>query len=108
MFILQSLQQTLPTVGGFNDFSQTFDSVNHEALLIKLSNYGIRGTTLNLIKSSSNNRKQGVIINGHSLNYMLNTTGVPRGSILGLLFFNLCVSDMVNGSTDTRFNNISR
>lgn len=69
-------------------------------MLIKLSNYGIRGTALGLIKSYLNNGNQYVTINGHPSNYKLNIGGVPQGSILGSLLFYLYVSDIFNITTD--------
>ena len=46
------------------DFSEAFDKVAHEKLLLKLHFYCIRGNTLNWIKDFLDNRKQSVILNG--------------------------------------------
>ena len=44
----------------FVDIKNYFDTIDHKILFIKLYKYGIRGHTLNLIKSYLYNRKQSV------------------------------------------------
>ena len=41
------------SIGTFLDFSKAFDTINHDILIDKLSNYGIRGTALHLIKKTT-------------------------------------------------------
>ena len=53
------------------DFSEAFDKVAHEKLLLKLHHYGIRGDTLKWIKEFSDNRKQAVVINRIFYNSLL-------------------------------------
>ena len=44
--------------GIFIDLQKAFDTVNHNILLMKLENHGIRGITLDLFKSYLSDRKQ--------------------------------------------------
>ena len=44
------------------DLSKAFDTVNHDILLKKLEKYGLRGTSLELLKNYLSNRKQVVQI----------------------------------------------
>ena len=47
----------------FLDFSKVFDTINHEMLHTKVSYYGVKGLSNNLIHSYLANRKQFVEIN---------------------------------------------
>ena len=85
-------------VGVTLDFSKAFDTIQHPILLKKLFAYGIRGNILKLIESYLANRQQFVTINNSNSTQKAITCGVPQGSILGPLFFLLCISDLPNVS----------
>ena len=44
------------------DLKKAFDTINHDILLNKLSNYGFRGVTLDFFSSYLNDRKQKTVI----------------------------------------------
>lgn len=101
--ILQSFEDKKLTMGIFVDFSKAFDSLNHHSLLLKLEHYGFRGVALALFRSYLDNREQCVLINECMSKFMKLTAGVPQGSTLGPLLFNLYVNDVVNITTEATF-----
>ena len=85
------------------DFSKAFDTVNHNILLLKLDNFGIRGNCLNWIKSYLTNRRHYVSISNASSNINTINSGVPQGSILGPLLFLLYINDFHKASNILNF-----
>ena len=67
------------------DFSKGFDRVSHKRLLQKLHHYGIRGHLHSWITSFLTGRSQKVIVEGSELESAPVISGVPQGSVLGLL-----------------------
>ena len=78
----------------FADFSKAFDTVDHLTLLQKLDDYGIRGPVLDFIRSYLTNRKQYINANSSSSDYFEISYGVPQGSVLGPLFFNIYANEI--------------
>ena len=76
------------------DLSKAFDSINHDLLIAKLAAYGFALSSLKLVASYLSDRKQRTKVNNYFSKWSEITSGVPQGSILGTLLFNIYVNDI--------------
>lgn len=101
--VLTNIEHKLITLGLFIDFSKAFDSLDHSILTEKLSLHGVRGTALAFMKSYLEDRYQYVHIGNHKSSLLSISKGVPQGSVLGPLMFNIYINSIVNIDNTGKF-----
>lgn len=69
------------------DLSAAFDTIDHQILLTDLSDMGVSGIALKLLKSYFTLRSQSVLVEGTQSQFCNLDYGVPQGSILGPILF---------------------
>ena len=98
MSITENIQTQLDRgkycAGVFVDLQKAFDTVDHNILLRKLEYYGVRGIANEWFCSYLKKRKQFVSIENNMSSVKEILTGVPQGSVLGLLLFLIYINDL--------------
>ena len=88
------MKQSELTMVAFTDYSKASDTTDFYTLIQKMHSLNVSRDFLYWVFNYLKHRQHFVQIDSNSSSLLTTKCGVPQGSILGPILFNLCVGDM--------------
>lgn len=90
------LEKGKVTVAVFLDLKRAFETVDRERMLKKLDKYGIRDVEAKWFREYMETMRQRIKYKDYVSNEMEVNIGIPQGTALSVILFNLYINDIVN------------
>ena len=94
--VLEGFEKDMVCLSIFIDLKKAFDTVSHDIILGKLKAMGVTGLEFKWFESYLHDRKQFTEINDKRSTEQTMLTGVPQGSLMGVLLFQILINDLKN------------
>lgn len=91
---ITALDEKEKTVGVFLDLQKAFDCLDHKTLFERMYDLGVRGVSLDWIKSYLSKRCQKVQVKSKQSSNVAVQYGIPQGSVLGPVLFILYINNI--------------
>ena len=96
---INNMNKNLTPINIYVDVSKAFDCLNHDILLSKLRFYGLSDDALSLLKNYLASRDQYVQLGSIKSECHAISCGIPQGSVMGSLLFNIVISDLKSATS---------
>ena len=97
---IDNINQNFSPVNIYADLSKAFDCLDHAILhvLSKLKYSGLNDNAIKLIKKYVSDRDQYVQLGNFKSQYHHISFGIPQGSVIGHLLFNIVINDLLSAT----------
>ena len=89
------------------DLAKAYDCVNHDLIIAKLEAYGVGENSLRLIQNYLSQRQQRLKVGSSFSEWLEIILGIPQGSILGPILFNVFINELLLFIKETYINNFA-